>query len=308
MKVFVTGGAGFIGSWIVRGLLEGGHTVTVFDNLSTGHRTSVPEAARLVEGDLRDRAAIDAAMPGHDAVIHLAAQAIVPDSVKDPDTTFQINLLGGHHLLEAMRLHNVTRLVHSSTAAVYGTPTKVPISEDDPKFPINPYGASKYAFEQLLHAYHINYDFDVTMLRYFNPFGPHESHEPETHAIPNFIRATLNGTPIPLYWNGEQERDFFYVADIAEAHILGLEQDGFHYYNLGSGQSVTVRSVVDLIFELTGRTTEITDLGERAGDPPRLLADISKAKRELDWAPTTSLKDGLAITIEHFESMIKQSV
>lgn len=301
MKLLVTGGAGFIGSRIVSQLLAAGHTVTVFDNLSTGHESAVPNGAELVQGDLRDAPALQTAVMGQDAVIHLAAQALVPESIQDPGKAFDINLLGGQNLLEAMHGAGVKRLVHSSTAAVYGNPVKVPIAEDDLKLPINPYGATKYAFEQLLHAYHSSYGFNVVMFRYFNPYGPTEHHDPETHAIPNFIQATLRGQPIPLYWNGEQTRDFFFVDDIARAHIMGLNQDGFHIYNLGSGTAITVRDVVQKIFEITGKTSPIEDLGERAGDPPRLLADITKVQQELGWKPEVSLSDGLAQTIAAFK-------
>ncbi len=304
MKILVTGGAGFIGSRIVAQLLEAGHTVTVLDNLTTGFKTNVPEAARLIEGDIRDAAAVHQAVEGQDAVIHLAAQALVPESVADPQKAFDINLGGGQNLLEAMRLAGVKRLVHSSTAAVYGNPVKVPIQEDDLKLPINPYGATKYAFEQLLHAYHKAYGLNVIMFRYFNPYGPTEIHDPETHAIPNFIKATLTGKPVPLYWNGEQTRDFFYVDDIARAHVMGLEKDGFKAYNLGSGSAILVREVVEKIFELAGTKSEIQNLGERAGDPPRLMADISKVKSELGWEPQVSLEEGLSKTITAFRERL----
>ena len=300
MKLLVTGGAGFIGSRIAAQLLEAGHTVTIFDNLSTGFKSAIPTGATLIQGDLRDLASLQPAVTGQDAVIHLAAQALVPESVANPRKAFDINLGGGQNLLDAMRVGGVNRLVHSSTAAVYGNPVKVPIAEDDPKLPINPYGATKYAFEQLLGAYHAAYGLNVVMFRYFNPYGPGEIHNPETHAIPNFIRATLAGKPIPLYWNGAQTRDFFYVDDIARAHVMGLDKDGFHVYNLGSGSGVVVKDLVTQIFELSGQTTSIKDLGERAGDPPRLLADTTKVQAELAWAPEVSLADGLTRTIAAF--------
>lgn len=302
MKLLVTGGAGFIGSRIVTQLVAAGHTVTVFDNLSTGREAAVPEGAHLFVGDLRDAATLQSAVDGQDAVIHLAAQAIVPESVADPRKAFDINLGGGLNLLEAMRATGVKRLVHSSTAAVYGNPVKVPIHEDDLKLPINPYGATKYAIEQLLHAYHAAYGLNVTMFRYFNPYGPTEAHDPETHAIPNFVNATLAGKPIPLYWNGDQTRDFFYVDDIARAHVMGLEKDGFNIYNLGSGSGVKVRDVVEKIFEISGQTSPIEDLGERAGDPPQLMADTSRVKAELGWEPQVSLDEGLKRTIEAFKN------
>jgi UDP-glucose 4-epimerase len=302
MKLLVTGGAGFIGSRIVAQLIEAGNSVRVFDNLSTGTSAAVPHGAEFIEGDIRDAAALEKAVEGNDAVIHLAAQALVPESVLNPQKSFDINLGGGQNLLEAMRKTGVDRLVHSSTAAVYGTPVKVPIGEDDPKLPINPYGATKYAFEQLLHAYHAAYGLNVTMFRYFNPYGPTESHDPETHAIPNFIKATLAGDPIPLYWNGSQTRDFFYVDDIARAHIMGLQKNGFHTYNLGSGSSIVVRDVVERIFELAGMHSPINDLGERAGDPQELMADTTRVFKELGWSPQVSLDEGLKLTIDAFRS------
>lgn len=301
MKILVTGGAGFVGSRVVEYLLRADHSVTVFDNLSTGHAHVVPEAATLIEADLRDAAAVHNAVEGHDAVIHLAAQALVPESVADPQKAFDINLVGGFNLIEAMRKHGVKRIVHSSTAAVYGTPERVPIHEDDRKLPINPYGSTKLAFEALLHSYHAAYGFDVTMFRYFNPYGPHEQHDPETHAIPNFIRAALDGTPVPLYWKGEPVRDFFFVDDIARAHVMGLSKDGFNVYNLGSGNGVKVGEVVETIFSITGSRSEIADLGERPGDPMQLLADTTRVREELGWKPEVSIEDGLRETVEAFK-------
>jgi UDP-glucose 4-epimerase len=302
MKILVTGGAGFVGSRVVEYLQRDGHTVTVFDNLTTGFAHAVPDGATLVEGDLRDAADVSAAVEGHEAVIHLAAQALVPESVANPQKAFDINLVGGFNLIEAMRKHGVTRIVHSSTAAVYGTPERVPIREDDRRLPINPYGATKLAFEALLHSYHAAYGFNVTMFRYFNPYGPTEAHEPETHAVPNFIRAALDGTPVPLYWKGEPIRDFFFVDDIARAHVMGLARDGYNIYNLGSGDGVRVGDVVETIFSITGSRSEIADLGERPGDPMQLFADTSRANEELGWKPEVSIEEGLRQTIEAFKN------
>ena len=299
----MTGGAGFIGSWVVRVLLKKGYKVTVFDNLSTGHKELVPHGAKLVRGDIRRKDQLVKALRGHDAVIHLAAKTLVSESVKKPDQYFRTNLVGGLNVLEAMRELGIKKIVHSSTAAVYGTPKRVPIKEDDPKFPINPYGATKLALEAMMHTYHANYGFDVTMFRYFNPFGPGEKHDPETHAVPNFIKATLTGKEIPLYWKGSQRRDFFYVEDIAIAHVMGLKQSGFHYYNLGSGQATRVIDLVKMIFDISGKRADISDLGERPGDPPSLMAEIAKVKKELGWAPKTDLRIGLKKTINSFKGI-----
>jgi UDP-glucose 4-epimerase len=306
MKIFVTGGAGFIGSWVVRVLLAEGHDVTVFDNLSTGYADQVPEKAVLVVGDLRNKNEIFEPLRGHDAVIHLAAKSLVTESVRDPQGTFETNLGGGQNLLEAMRELDVRKIVYSSSASVYGTPRRIPITEEDPTWPISPYGASKRAFEEILSAYHANYGFDVVCFRYFNPYGPGERHEPESHAIPNFIRACLRDEPVTLYWNGEQKRDFFYVEDIAKAHVMGLAQSGFDYFNLGSGGSIRVREVVDIVARLVGVTPKIEDKGERPGDPPELLADTGKAARVLGWHPTTPLEDGLRVTVEEFRHRYSQ--
>lgn len=301
MKVFVTGGAGFIGSYIVRELLKEGHDITIFDNLSTGHKSNVPEGeVRLVIGDVRDKDALVDSLKGHDAVIHLAAQAIVPLSMKDPKTTYAINVDGGRNLLEAMVINGVPKLVHSSTTAVYGNPQKQPIKESDPKEPVNHYGKSKLMFEELCEKFNSQHGLNITMFRYFNPFGPHESHDPETHAVPNFINSTLRNKPLPLFWKGSQIRDFFYVKDLAAMHVQALSLKGFSVYNLGSGEGITVKELVDKIFKVLGKSTLIDDLGERPGDPPKLIADITKAKTELGWNPTSTEK-ALAETVEYFK-------
>lgn len=300
MKVFVTGGAGFVGSWVAEVLIKDGHQVTVLDNLSAGYKKFVPKDAKLVNKDIRDKN-LYKYLKGHDAVIHLAAKTVVPESVKDPFSTIDVNLFGGVNLIEAMRKVGIKKMVFSSTAAVYGQPKRLNVREDDLKFPVNPYGASKLAFEALLHSYHHNYGWDVTMFRYFNPYGPRDEHRPETHAVANFIRATLSGKPIPLYWQGRQKRDFFYIEDIAKAHVLGLKQKGFHYYNLGSGKPTRVIDMVKEIFDISGRKSEINDLGERPGDPDILAADVTKVRKELGWKATTDLKSGLRKTIKWFQ-------
>lgn len=301
MHVFVTGGAGFIGGWICTALLGEGHQVTVFDLVPSKNKE-----VHSIVGDIRDKDLLLRSLVGHDAVIHLAAKTLVPESVEEPQLYFDTNMVGGYNLLEAMRTLGIKKIVYSSTAAVYGSPERVPIEEDDPKWPINPYGATKFGFEHCLHAYHKCYGIDVTLFRYFNPFGPNEDHEPETHAVPNFITATLEHRPIPLYWQGNQERDFFYVGDLADAHVLGLHQRGFHTYNLGSGASIKVIDLVHAIFQVIGQETEIQDLGIRAGDPPRLMANIDKVRRELGWVPTMPLMEGLEKTVAYFRAKIKE--
>ncbi len=303
MKILVTGGAGFIGSKVVELLIKQGHQVKIIDNLSTGHKSLINSKAEFINGDLRTAADSMVAVKGCDAVIHFAAQAIVPESIADPQKTFEINMIGGQNLLEAMRQHSVKKLVFSSSCATYGVPQRVPITETDRQIPISPYGASKLALEQLIRAYYASYGIGAAMLRYFNPYGPYEVHDPETHAIPNFITAILAGRPVPLYWGGKQERDFFYVYDLAQAHILALDLTGCEEINLGSGQGTKVIDVVKKLEAITGKTAKIDDLGERPGDPPALWADITKAKQLLGWQPSTDLDTGLRQTVSYFSSL-----
>ena len=221
MKVLITGGAGFIGSHVGRQLLDAGHQVTIVDNLSRGHLDAVDSRAHFVQADLADVETLTHALAGHDAVIHMAALIEVSESVSDPLLFAQNNIVNSVRLAEAMRSAGVKKIVFSSSATVYGVPKRLPILEDDPTIAFNPYGATKLAMEACLSAYHFSFGFDVILLRYFNPYGPGERHQPETHAIPNFIRAALEGRPIPLYWKGEQVRDFIYIDDLAAAPYPG---------------------------------------------------------------------------------------
>ena len=226
MRLLITGGAGFIGSHVGRQLLDAGHQVTIVDNLSRGHLDAVDPRAQFVRADLADVEALTDALAGHDAVIHMAALIEVTESVSDPLLFAQNNIVNSVRLAEAMRAAGVEKIVFSSSATVYGVPKRLPILEDDPTIAFNPYGATKLAMEACLSAYHFSFGFDVILLRYFNPYGPGERHQPETHAIPNFIRSALEGRPIPLYWKGEQVRDFIYIDDLARAHtdVLGLSR------------------------------------------------------------------------------------
>jgi UDP-glucose 4-epimerase len=301
MKVLVTGGAGFIGSAVTRVLLEEGHDVTVVDNLSKGFRTLVPEGARFIEGDLRDEARLPEWLRGHDAVIHMAAFIEVGRSVEEPVLFAENNIVNSVRLLQAMRRADVGKIVFSSSATVYGTPEHLPIRETDPLgAQSNPYGASKVATEAFVATYNQLYGMDGIVLRYFNPYGPNELHEPETHAIPNFIRAALERRTIPLYWKGEQVRDFIYVDDLARAHTAVLGLSGLDYYNVGSETGTKMIDVVRDIFEIVGYETPIDDLGERAGDVPATYAWSEKIAAATGWRAQVPLKEGLARTVEWF--------
>lgn len=305
MKIVVTGGAGFIGSHVTKLLLDHGHQVTVADNLSHSNKDSVDLRATFEQIDISDQSKLEKILPGHEAVIHMASFIEVGESVKKPAEFAQNNIVGTVKLLAAMKAAGVKKIIFSSSACVYGIPKKLPITEDEPLGEQeNPYGITKVTMEQFCILYHQLYNFDVIILRYFNPYGPGELHTPETHAIPNFVKAVLSKKPIPLFWKGEQVRDFIYIEDLASAHILPLTQSGLHIYNVGTEGGNKVIDVVKKIFELAGTETPIDDKGERKGDVPSLVASAQKIKKELGWSAKVSLEEGLKKTIEFYHSRL----
>lgn len=303
MRVLVTGGAGFIGSHVTTVLLQQGHQVTVLDNLSRGFRELVPPEASFLQADLADATALEAALAGQDAVVHMAGLIAVGESVEQPILFTENNVVNSVRLLEAMRRTGVSKIVFSSSACVYGVPQRLPIREEDPLgVQSSPYGASKIAVESYLGTYHQLYGFDCLILRYFNCYGPNELHDPETHAIPNFIRAALERRPIPLFWKGQQVRDFIYVEDLARAHVDVLNLSGLHYFNLGTEVGTRAIDVVQAIFELVGYEVPIEDLGERPGDVPATYASSRRIAEVLGWRPQVSLKEGLRRTIDFYRA------
>ena len=305
MRVFVTGGAGFIGSHLSRVLLEEGHEVTVFDNLSRGRRELVPKGAAFVHGDLADEAAIEHALRGHDAVIHLAGYLEVAVSVQKPVEFTENNVVNSVKLLEAMRRAGVGKIVFSSSATVYGVPKRLPLREDDPLgMQANPYGASKVAVETYLGVYHQLYGFDCVLLRYFNHYGPNELCDPETHAVPNIVRATLERRPIPLYWKGEQVRDYIYVEDLARAHIAPLHVQGFELFNVGTEVGTKVIDVIEQVFRIVDYEVPVEDLGERPGDVGASYASSEKLHKQLGWRAQVGLEEGLRRTIAHYRERL----
>ncbi|MEK7580931.1 MAG: UDP-glucose 4-epimerase GalE [Patescibacteria group bacterium] len=303
MNILVTGGAGFIGSHVVKILLDAGHQVSVLDNLSLGRRESVDLRAKLVVGDISDAQKAKEALMGTEAVIHMAGLIVVPDSVKDPIKYCTTNVLGTIKLLEVMRALNVKKIIFSSSACVYGTPESLPLKENAAVHPDNPYGASKAAIESYLQTYNAVYGFDSIILRYFNPYGPGEMHEPETHAIPCFVKSILAKKPIPLYWNGEQIRDFIYIDDLAKAHTGVLDLKGHQIFNIGTEKGVKVREVIDLLFKIVGYEVPIDDLGQRPGDVPANYASSAKLIKAIGWKANTSLEEGLTKTVEFFKTL-----
>ncbi|NQT93069.1 MAG: UDP-glucose 4-epimerase GalE [Lentisphaerae bacterium] len=296
MKIFVTGGAGYIGSVTVERMLDRGHDVLVFDNLERGHRKAVDPRARLVVGDLRERDAILPALSGFkpDAVMHFAAYARVEESVEQPFSYFRNNVNGVINLAEAMVTAGVRRFVFSSTCAVYGEPVTVPISEDHRLLPENPYGWSKRMAEQVLEALQQAGTIHPVCLRYFNACGATErfgeAHEPETHLIPIALEVAAGRREKILMYGDDYEttdgtcvRDYIHVVDLAEAHILALTTDHAGAFNLGTGRGHSVREVIETAESVTGCavTTEVTP--RRPGDPSALIAEPAKAERLLGW-------------------------
>ncbi len=298
MKILITGGAGFLGGHTSKQLLDQGHEVILYDNLSASDGTHNDPRATFVKGDLADQELLEKTLPGCDAVIHMASLLDVNESTREPMRYAQNNILGSISLLEAMRNVGLKKIIFSSSCVVYGTPKVLPITEDSPVLAANPYGATKASIENFLNTYHFVHGFDVTLLRYFNPYGPDEHHDPETHAIPNFIKAGLEHKPIPLYWNGEQIRDFIYVEDLAAAHIAVLELDGWNVFNVGAAQGVKIIDLVHTLSEILGYELEIEDKGERAGDVPALYASSDKLTAATGWTAKVSLKEGLKKTID----------
>lgn len=302
-KILVTGGAGFLGSTTSKLLLDAGHEVIVFDNLSKGFAKLIDPRSTFVQASLSEKEKLTAALASVDAVIHMAAFIVVPESVEKPDLYWENNVGGTKFLLEAMNEAKVKKIIFSSTATVYGDPEKLPLTEDMPvKKAANPYGQTKIEMEKMIIDAHQKEGIDAVILRYFNPYGPNEFHEPETHAIPNFIKAVLAKKPIPLYWKGEQVRDFIYVEDLARSHVEVLGLTGLQIFNVGTEKGVKIIDVVKTIFEIVGYKVPVNDLGERPGDVMANYASSEKLKKVVGWEAKVSLREGLARTIDFFKN------
>lgn len=301
MKILITGGAGFIGTHIAKLLLDQGHEVLIFDNLSRSDTKYLDPKVLFIRGDIKDSALLEKCLKNIDWVIHLAQFLDVEESVREPELYFQNNVLGTLNLLECMKKAGVGKIVFSSSACVYGDPKKLPLAEDTILAPANPYGACKVAVEALLSAYYKQYGFDVVVLRYFNPYGPKESHIPETHAIPKFIKAALLKKQLPLYWKGNQIRDFIYIEDLAKAHTAVFKLKGYQVFNIGTEKGVKINDIVNKLSDILGYKLEIEDLGERPGDVPANFASSAKFKKATGWKPKYTLRQGLEKTIDWFK-------
>jgi len=304
MRVLVTGGAGYIGSVVADRLLQAGHSVTVLDNLSKGHREAVPAQAEFILADTGDQQTIDRAFKQgrFDAVMHFAAYIEAGESVLCPEKYFDNNSARSLNLLQAVLKHRIPRFVLSSTAAVYGEPRRIPIMEDDPLEPTNAYGESKLIVERMLAWFHRLHGLRYASLRYFNAAGATadrgEAHNPETHLIPLVLQVPLGrreaisifGTDYPTK-DGTCIRDYIHVDDLATAHLLaldGLEEHSQLICNLGSGNGFSVREVIEIARKVTGHEIPAVEAPRRAGDPAVLVASSEKIRQVLGWTPQQS--------------------
>jgi len=298
MNVFVTGGAGYIGSICTEELLNAGHQVTVYDNLTEGHRSAVDPRAKFIfakpeaDGDILN--AVKSSKP--DAIMHFAANALVGESMTNPKKYFHNNVVNALKLADAAVECGVKKFVFSSTCATYGPPDKMPMTEDLPQRPINPYGESKLMFEKMLNWYNQIYGLEFIAFRYFNAAGASEKfgehHRIESHLIPNVLKVALGqakqceiyGTDYPTP-DGTCIRDYIHNVDLAQAHILGLAHGKTGFYNLGNGDGYSVRQVISTCEKITGTKIPAVEKPRRPGDPPKLVASAEKAIRELGWKP-----------------------
>ena len=298
MRILVVGGAGYIGSVCSELLLNEGHAVAIFDNLSEGHRAAIDSRAQFFQGDLSEPAKIKSvfAESKPEAVMHFAAHALVGESMQNPSKYFRNNVANGLNLLDAMIAADVRSFVFSSTCAIFGPPDRLPIDETLPPRPINPYGESKLAFEKILRWFDQIHGLQFVSLRYFNAAGASEKfgedHRIETHLIPNVLKVALGEKPrVEIFGtdydtsDGTCIRDYIHILDLARAHILALGAKKSEFYNLGTGGGSSVREVIDAAGKVTGRKIGVVEKPRRPGDPPRLIASSEKIKGELGWKP-----------------------
>jgi len=303
MTILVTGGAGYIGSHTVSELLDMGHEVITLDNLQKGHKKAVL-GGKFVKVDLLDKEKLDEVFKKNkiDSVVHFAADSLVGESVQNPGKYFKSNIIAGINLLNAMTKYDVKKIIFSSSAATYGEPDRIPIQEDNRTFPTNPYGETKLMFENILKWYDNAHGLKYVSLRYFNAAGAHssgkigEDHSPESHLVPIVLQAALGQRPhVEVYGtdyktkDGTCVRDYIHITDLAMAHILGLkrldENGASVIYNLGNGEGFSVKEIIKVAEEVTGKKINTKNGPRRAGDPAVLIASSEKIKKELNWKP-----------------------
>jgi UDP-glucose 4-epimerase len=319
MNILICGGAGYIGSHMVKMLAGQGHQVIVFDNLSTGHAEAVTRGVGLVQGDLLrpgDLAALFSRQQ-FDAVMHFSAKSLVGESVMNPALYYANNVVGTMNLLDAMRDHGVSRFIFSSSASIFGNPLQERINESHPQTPINPYGKTKLMVEHILRDYHAAYGLRSVSLRYFNAAGADpggeigESHQPETHLLPNILYSLLTGQKELKVFGREYNtpdgtcvRDYIHINDLCDAHLLALsfleKNDGAHGFNLGNGNGFSVLEMIHSAEQVTGRKIAFTSAPPRSGDPATLVADSTLAVRQLVWQPKYTKIDDIIATAWHW--------
>jgi nucleoside-diphosphate-sugar epimerase len=303
VKALVTGGGGFIGSNLVRALLDEGHDVRVLDNFSTGNRANLAGLdIEVVEGELRSYERVHNAVRGVEVVFHLGALGSVPRSVQDPLTSSAVNIEGTLNVLLAARDEGIRRVVYSSSSSVYGPRRELPVTEDLPPDPISPYGVAKLAAERYCVSFSRVYEsFETVVVRYFNVFGPRQSPFSQYAAvIPLFVTAIAAGEPILVYGDGEQRRDFTYVSNVVDGTIRAAEAAGAsgRIFNVAASAPATVNAVAEAIGTVLGKPVEKTFAPPRVGDIRDSWADVSAAREVLGWEPTVDLEDGLRRTVE----------
>ncbi len=309
MKVLVTGGAGFIGSNIVDMLLAEGHSVAVLDDLSTGKQSNVDARACFYLADIRDNDALaeifDKEQP--EIVLHQAAKANVRESMTKPQLYADVNILGSINLLEQARRTGVKKFVYASTGgASYGEPQRLPVTEDHPINPLDPYGTSKHSVEHYVYLYHYNYQLPYNILRYPNVYGPRQDPLGEAGVIAIFTGKMLHGQRPVLFGKGDKERDFVYVSDVARANLLAMTSKHNSIYNIGSGIGTTIGTIFKDLKEIIGFTDEPIYEPDKAGEVYKIYLDATKAKNELGWQPTLSLKQGLQKTVDYFRARVTE--
>jgi UDP-glucose 4-epimerase len=300
VKVLVTGGAGFIGSNLVRALLERGDDVRVLDNFSTGQRTNLDDLdVEIVEGELRSYERVHNAVRGTEIVFHLGALGSVPRSVQDPLTSGAVNVEGTLNVMLAARDEGIRRAVFASSSSIYGNQPELPLRESMAPDPISPYGVAKLAAERYCVSFSRVYSFETVVLRYFNVFGPRQDPTSQYAAVvPLFITAVAAGEPVTIFDDGGQSRDFTYVDNVVAANLLAADAEGVsgQIFNISAGSPVTVNELAETIGRLLGRPVERRYLPPRPGDLRDSWADVSKSRRSLGYEPTVSLEDGLRRT------------
>ena len=300
-RIIITGGAGFLGRHLCRAISTAGFEVKVID---LKENSEFP----TVVADIRDADKMKTEIRDADAVFHLASLIEAGESVKFPQKFVDFNISGTVSILEAMRENGVENFLFSSSAAIYGEPLRTPIQEDDRTLPINPYGMTKLAMEALVSSYVASFDMSGVALRYFNLYGPEEHHDPESHAIPRFIKQIYHGEEVTVWGSGEHQRDYIYIHDVVSAHLKALQlchdqPEKYHYFNLSTERPTAVIDIVHMIEKAMNKTANIKNFPPRPGDPLVLVANATKAHEQLGWHAEMSLEEGIKTTVEYFTNL-----